>query len=128
MPQCFQITQEHWKEDAVNTFSPDYVVNSEVIIETFQFIPSMSRTPILCVHLKEALQAADFISLGNQLGLYWMVTEASLAYSPALPLLADILQDDAKRLEDSTLATTVLLGLCEVFSFLTLIIQAHGFI
>jgi hypothetical protein len=105
----------NWQEDAVSTFFNDYVLPSDMMKESLHpFLSGLCRRPISCLHLSEALHATAFASQGNQLGLRWMVTEGSLAYNRALPLFSKALQDDEACKEDTTLATSFLLGLFEV--------------
>jgi hypothetical protein len=105
----------NWQDQAVARFFADYILPSDVFTDNLQFLPRLCGSSSSCHHLKEALQAVAFASQGNQLGLKWMTTEGSLAYGRALPLIADVLQNQSR--EDSTLAAIFLLGLYEVCLF-----------
>jgi len=102
----------NWQKNAVERFLADYTTTSDVVPGNLQFLPNLCASPNLCCYLKEALHAAAFKSLGNQLGFEWMGNEGDLAYGRALPLLAEALACEAT--EDSTLAATLLFGMYEV--------------
>lgn len=106
-----------WRKEAVMRFLADYSLQSDAMSESLKFLPKPSDYSSLCPHLKEALHAAAFANQGNQLGSEWMVTEGGLAYGRALALLVGIMEKKAAN--DSTLAATILLGMYEVSSVIS---------
>jgi hypothetical protein len=101
-----------WEEVSVTQFFADYIVLSDKLQDSLQFLPGLCRRLNDCHLLKESLHAVAFRSRGNQSGAEWLAREGSLAYSRALLLLAQVSEDDA--MSDSALATVYLLGLYEV--------------
>lgn len=104
-----------WQEGAVSSFFADYQLPSDVMKETlYPFLSRLCQGHIKSEPLQESFYAAAFASQGNQLGLHWMITEASLAYDRALAAIGKTLQDESLSTDDSTLAATFFLGFYEV--------------
>jgi hypothetical protein len=120
-PEAYIASSEtpRWEGVSVTQFFADYIVLSDKLQDSLQFLPGLCRKLNDCRLLKESLHAVAFRSRGNQSGAEWLVREGSLAYSRALLLLAEVSEDDA--MSDSVLATVYLLGLYEVSALTPLI-------
>ena len=108
------LAKSDWQDDAVAALFSDYVLDSDVVVLNTSFLRSLYESQATSACFKEALHAAACGSRANQLGLDWMVAEASSLYGKALKLLNNALQSPVEVKLDTTLAAIYLVGLYEV--------------
>ena len=109
-----QLTTPDWREDVVDQFFDDYVLDSDAVPDTTNVFPGLYRSPDAAFCLKDAIRAAALVSQANQLGLEWMVEEAREAYGRALASLGRALSDPVEALKDTTLGATYCISMYEV--------------
>lgn len=104
-----------WRAVAIPRFFGDHGKSTHPVYDSsFCFMKEVLEQNSSETYFRDAVEAAAFINLANQIGQAWLEVEGRQAYGRAIRGSAMALQTPSKAKDDALLASTILFGFVEV--------------